>query len=151
MDFDKAIKAALEKQVKALGGVESAAHLVGMGKTQLANYYHPDRSERLPLIVAMRLDEVAGEPAILTVAAGLLGYRLERIDGTAEGDIAAALGATASVAGQLISEGILAGLDRKYTPAERRQLAHRVAALQGELAALTQALGTEGQSVGGEG
>lgn len=145
MDFDKAIKAALEKQVKALNGCEAASHLVGMGKTQLANYYHPDRSERVPLIVAMRLDQVAGDPAILTVAAGLLGYRLERIDNSAEGDITAALGATASVAGQLIAEGIQAGVDRVYSGTERRQMGNRITQLQSELAALMRALGTEGE------
>lgn len=145
MDFNGPIKAAVEGQVKALNGVEPAAHLVGIGKTQLANYYHPDRAERVPLVVAMRLDEVAGAPLILTRAAGMLGYRLVRIDQKLDGDIVAALGATASASGQLVAEGISAGADRIYTPAERRQLGKRIGELQAQLAELERALGTTGE------
>lgn len=145
MDFNGVIKSAIDEQIKALNGVEAAAHMVGMGKTQLANYRHPDREERVPLVVAMRLDEVSGNPVILTRAAGLIGYRLVRIDQTLEGDITAALGATASASGQLLADGIKAGIDHVYTPAERRQLGQRIAELQSELTSLTKALGNGGQ------
>lgn len=146
MDFSPVIKSAIDEQIKALNGVEAAAALVGMGKSQLAAYRHPDRGERVPLVVAMQLDEVAGKPVVLERAAALLGYRLVRIDqDESDADIAASLGVLAMRAGQLISEGIEAGKDRVYTRTERRQLGQRVAEIQGDLARFVAALGSGGE------
>lgn len=145
MEFGSVIKAAINRQVKAMGGVEAAAALVGMGKTQLANYQHPDRDERVPLVVALRLDEAAGDPLVLRAAAALIGYRLERLDDHAEGDILTALGSTAGTAGQLLAEGYAAAADHTFSRAERRQMAKRAMDLQASLAALVAAIGVESE------
>ncbi len=142
MDFNPVIKTAIDVQISALNGVEAAAELVGMGKSQLAAYRHPDRGERIPLVVAMQLDQMAGKPVILERAAALLGYRMVRIDQDDDAsDITMALGLLAAAAGQLISTGIQAGADRVYTPQERREMGQLLAALSNTSAQLTQALG----------
>jgi hypothetical protein len=142
MEFGGVIKAAVGRQVNNMGGVEKAAALVGMGKTQLANYCHPDRGERVPLVVALSLDEAAGDPLVLRTAATLLGFRLLPLDEHAEADILTALGATAGSAGQLLAEGYAAAADGKVTPSERRQMARKAVELQTGLATLLLALGT---------
>jgi hypothetical protein len=144
MDFDAIIKAAVKRQLEALGGDVAAGQLVSMGKTQLSNYSNADRPERIPLTVALRLDEAAGNPLILNAAAALLGCRLARA-GDGGGDILTALGSTAGTAGQLLAEGYAAAADHTFSPAERRQMAKRAMDLQAALAALVTAIGAESE------
>lgn len=93
----------------------------------------------------MRIDETAGAPVILTASAGLIGYRLIRLGGDEAGDITMALANVEDASRCLVVDGIRAGADLIYTPAERRSLSGRIASVQAELAGLSRALGTEGE------
>ena len=143
-DFDAIVKAAVGRQIKALGGVESAAALASMAKTQLSNYANQDRGERIPAIVALRLDEAAGHPLILNAMASLIGCRVVRAE-AGGGEIMAALAEAAAQAGQLLSAGYAAAADGNFTTSERRGMVGDAVALIDKLNALLRAIGTEGE------
>lgn len=130
MSFDPVIRAAVDRQLNDLNGVVAAARLIGMGKTQLANYAHPNRGERIPLVVAMQLDAVAGRSEIINTAAALLNYRMEPMEHAEPGDL---MTATAKLGGEYahFAEMAIAGnADGIVTPREWRGLCQQALGLR---------------------
>lgn len=104
MTHTLAIKTALHLLVARLGGVESAAAVIGRNPGRISDATNRGRPDMLPADQVVALEAVAGEPLVTAAMARGLGFRLMR-DGPAAAEpahIPARLGAVAADLGALM-------------------------------------------------
>lgn len=142
---DEPIRAAVAAHVHQLGGYDAATELLGsIEKSQLHRYAEKGGTARIPLALAIDLDAIAGNAALIRLAAARLGYRLVPFDAATSVD--SALDAVCDLvakAGALAPSVREKAADRVFSPNERRDLHREIAAVQASLAALTTSIGGE--------
>ena len=78
------LKAKVRKLVKRAGGVEAAADLTRVSKSNLSNYANPNRNVHVPVDVLLDLERDAHDPIVTRALASLQGYVLLKVAATGE-------------------------------------------------------------------
>lgn len=118
------LKAAQRDLIKLAGGIERAADLTSISKSQVGRWNNAGDAEIMTLSAVLVLEAECGRPIVTSVMAELNGRRLA--DPQAERQAAACIftahADTARHAGELMSAAALAIADGQVTPAEADQL-----------------------------
>lgn len=141
---DRPIRAAINAHIKdRLGSYEAAAEqLTGVEKSQLQRYADLNGTARIPLVVALELDMLAGEPSLIRWAASKLNCRLVPFEAreSVDGALDAVCDLVAKV-GPLVQSVREKAADRKFTPSEIRDLHREIAPIGAALSALVRSIG----------
>ncbi len=140
----QAVKTALARMVKRLGGVEAAASIDGVrvGKSAIGGYYshgtqHAD--DHATVDVVMALEAELGEPLVTAQMALAAGYRLVPVTMRGEGELAEALARVGQRSGEVFACAAAALADGVLDDRERADLVLQLRELEraaGEAAAL---------------
>jgi hypothetical protein len=121
-----AIKSATRRACEDAGSLKEIARNTRCDDTALSRYGNPERSEFIPLDIAMDLDALSGGDRILRAWAERRGYELVRDEkGVAVEDMTRHIGAVGIESGELISEMCNAVSDGKVTPREAEAIERR--------------------------
>jgi hypothetical protein len=121
-----AIKSATRRACEDAGPLHEIAANTRADTAQLSRYGNAERSEFIPLDIAMDLDALSGGDRILRAWAELRGYELMRDEkGVAIEDMTRHIGAVGVEAGELISEMCNAIADSRVTPREAEAIERR--------------------------
>ncbi|KAA8387061.1 hypothetical protein FOH24_07135 [Acetobacter tropicalis] len=74
--FVPGLKTATKQAVEHVGGIDAAATISRVGRTQFSDYSNRQRDGMVPVDVAIDLDHCAEKPLILAAMAHALGYML---------------------------------------------------------------------------
>jgi len=121
-----AIKSAFRRACEDAGPLHEIAANTRCDPAQLSRYGNPERSEFIPLDIAVDLDALSGGDRILRAWAELRGYELVREErGIKTEDINRHIGAVGVETGELISEMCNAVADNRVTPREAEAIERR--------------------------
>lgn len=117
------LKAANRLLIKKNGGIEAAAEICSLSKSQIGRCNNDGDTELLPIPAQLRLEAECGDPCVTRVMAGLHGYKLS--DPAAKNADGACLLRGALNVGAKANEyqrnASIAFSDLKVTPAEAQQ------------------------------
>lgn len=137
------LKAAQRDLVKRCGGVERAAEIASVSKSQMGRCNNDGDPDLMTIPVVLALQADCGLPLVTAAMAELQGRRLTDPAAGADGGNAAVqmLHAEAIVqAGELVSAGALAFADGRLTPAEAVSIDRAAARLDAAISDLRKAL-----------
>jgi hypothetical protein len=121
-----AIKSATRRACEDAGPLHEIAACTRSDPSQLSRYGNPEKSEFIPLDVAMDLDALSGGDRLLRAWAELRGYELLRDErGVKVEDMTRHIGAVGIESGELISEMCNAVADGKVTNREAEAIESR--------------------------
>lgn len=135
------LKAATRDLRDACGGVERAAALCGLSKSQVSRCASPEHPDLLPLAAVLALEADCGLPLVTAAMAGCHGRTLAR--GRDEGDGVSLAGAHADVtraAAGLMGEAADAFEDGAVSPAEAERIDRRAGEVEIKLGLLRKGL-----------
>ena len=124
-----------------VGGLDAAAAVTRVGRSQLGNYASLHDGQTMPVDVVADLEAVAGEPLITAELARRAGYLLVPLTPADDGPLAERMARLAAEVGQAFSAYAAAVADGHTTAEEEahiaRELTDIIAASQRALATLT--------------
>ncbi len=121
-----ALKSATRRACEDAGPLHEIAANTRSDPSQLSRYGNPEKSEFIPLDVAMDLDALSGGDRLLRAWAELRGYGLIQDEkGVAVEDMNRHIGAVGVETGELISEMCNAIADNQITPREAEAIERR--------------------------
>jgi hypothetical protein len=121
-----AIKSATRRACEDAGPLHEIAANTRSDPSQLSRYGNPEKSEFIPLDVALDLDALSGGDRLLRAWAELRGYGLVRDEkGVAVEDMNRHIGAVGVETGELISEMCNSIADNVITPREAEAIERR--------------------------
>lgn len=114
------LKAAQRDLIKFVGGIERAAEITSMSKSQVGRWNNAGDSEVMSVPAALLLEAECGQAPFTTVMAELNGRRVSDPDAEARAQacVWATHAETARKAAELLAKGALAMADGKVTAAE---------------------------------
>jgi len=126
------LKAAQRDLIKRAGGIERAAELASISKSQMGRFNNDGDPELMPIPAILMLQRECGVPLVTSAMAELEGRRLADPSeaAAANGSILSSYAEVVVQAGELISKGALAFADGKLTPAEASGMDRAAAALE---------------------
>lgn len=131
------IKSATRRACEDAGPLHEIAACTRSDPSQLSRYGNPEKSEFIPLDVAMDLDALSGGDRILRAWAELRGFELVRDEkGVAVEEMARHIGAVGVETGELISEMCNAISDGNVTPREAEAVERRASDVEDNIALL---------------
>lgn len=141
---DGPIRAAVEKQIGAIGSLNAAVDAIGglANRSQLSRY-GTGGEERVPVVVAMALDLATGRPDILAAAARKLGYRLVPLDAEEAARDALVASSDAVLRAARLAHTVVETAPDGFTPFERQRI-------RGDITDVTSALHALETAIGGE-
>lgn len=130
------VKSATRDLVKLCGGVERAAQIALVSKSEVSRWQASGPESIVPITAALALEAECGVACVSSVMAGLNGRRLVDGDEAAGGDASAIVARHAEVmraVGEMMTSYAAAAADGRFTPAEAeamdRAAGHVAAAL----------------------
>lgn len=142
---DGPIRAAVRRQMDTIGSIDATVNAIGgiVNRSQLDRYASLNGEARIPLVVALAIDEAAGRPEILAAAARKLGYKLTPLDACDGARDAVLLSGSAVVKVANLHQRVLEMAPDGYSPNEQRELLGDVTAVFGVLRDVEAAIGGE--------
>lgn len=126
----RALKTAARALITTVGGLEAAAVVTRLGKTQLALTYDPHAADRaMPVDVVADLERVAGEPLMTRLLAQMAGCMLLPIE-AAPGPEASAIAEVLGGAGDVGRAWASAMSDARLSDDERQSVTSGLMKLQ---------------------
>ncbi|KFL92053.1 hypothetical protein AmDm5_0494 [Acetobacter malorum] len=113
-----AIKTATKKAIQHLGGIDAAATISRVGRSQLSDYGNRNSPQVVPVDVAVDLDTSAQEPLILAAMAHAEGFRLVPVKISGTGHIPKELAKFSKFSSEVLQEGIESLEDGRVDVAE---------------------------------
>lgn len=117
-----AIKTATKKAIQHLGGIDAAATISRVGRSQLSDYGNRNSPQVVPVDVAVDLDTSAQEPLILAAMAHAEGFRLVPVKISGTGHIPKELAKFSKFSSEVLQEGIESLEDGRVDVAEARAI-----------------------------
>lgn len=118
-----AVKTTTQMLVQSLGGVDAAAGVTRVGRSQLSDYGLLTSDKFCPVDVLMDMEHVAATPVITSMLARIAGFSLVRIlPARAKNELAALLARIGKDTGDLFATAAHALGHKTPTPVERRNL-----------------------------
>lgn len=121
-----AIKTATKKAIQHLGGIDAAATISRVGRSQLSDYGNRNSPQVVPVDVALDLDTSAQEPLILAAMAHAEGFRLVPVKISGTGHIPKELAKFSKFSSEVLQEGIESLEDGRVDVAEARAVLEHV-------------------------
>ncbi|KXV68140.1 hypothetical protein AD951_12510 [Acetobacter malorum] len=121
-----AIKTATKKAIQHIGGIDAAATICRVGRSQLSDYGNRDSAQVVPVDVAVDLDSCAQEPLILAAMAYAEGFRLVPVKFSGSGHIPKELAKFSRFSSDVLQEGIESLEDGRVDVAEARAILEHV-------------------------
>jgi hypothetical protein len=118
------VKSAQRDLIKLVGGIERAAKISSISKSQIGRFNNPTDAELMSVSVVYSLEAECGVPVVTNAMAELSGRRLSDPDADREADVCVqrAKANLVSKLGELLSRSAEAGADGFVSVAEARQL-----------------------------
>jgi hypothetical protein len=136
------LKAAQRDLIARAGGIERAAEIASVSKSQMGRFNNAGDPELMPLTVVLMLEQECAAPLVTGVMAELNGRRLADPGDTAEAANACIMASHAEVvvqAGELMAKGAMAFADGRLTPTEAAGIDRQAAALERSVSDLRKA------------
>jgi hypothetical protein len=136
------LKAAQRDLIDMAGGIERAAALTSVSKSQVGRWRNPTDPDVIAITAALLLEAECGTPLVTTVMAELNGRRLADPDesNVAAGNVLVRHAEAVRQAGELMAQGAMAFADGKLTPAEAAALDRASASTERALSELRMAI-----------
>ncbi|MFT8463158.1 phage regulatory CII family protein [Acetobacter persici] len=124
--FVPGLKTATKQAVEHVGGIDAAATISRVGRTQFSDYSNRQRDGMVPVDVALDLDHCAEKPLILAAMAHALGYVLIP-QHVGVGDFGHDMGEFAVTSGEVLSTAVRILSDGRIDPHEADEIAPKLA------------------------
>ena len=126
------LKAAQRDLIKRVGGIERAAELASISKSQMGRFNNDGDPELMPIPAVLMLQRECGVPLVTTAMAELEGRRLAdpEMGDAANACIMASHAEVVVQAGELMAAGAMAFADGRLTPSEAAGMDRAASALE---------------------
>lgn len=148
------LKSAQRDLIMRCGGIERAAEVASVSKSQMGRFNNSGDPELMGIAVVLMLEADCGEPLVTAVLAELNGRRISDagMPGAANAGVMASHAEVVVKAGELMAKGALAFADGRLTPAEAAGIDRSAADLAESVTGLRRATAAArgGAALGGE-
>lgn len=124
-----AIKTAVKEALKRIGGIDAAASIVRVGRSQLSDYSNRNSPQIVPVDVAVVLDSCAQSPLILAAMAHAEGYTIIPVH-FGEGHLPRDMANFTEKAGQAIRKGFEVLEDQRVDVHEAHEMLREMQAVK---------------------
>lgn len=123
--FVPSLKTATKQAVEHVGGIDAAATISRVGRTQFSDYSNRQRDGMVPVDVALDLDHCAEKPLILAAMAQALGYVVIPMH-IGPGDFGSDMSEVAISSGDAVSTAMRVLADNQIDPPEADEIAPKL-------------------------